>query len=79
MGALGNLEQEDIMMCRRSHPHVMFLISIQLLRETKYWCWGCTCGICVVKVWAATLIKQLVGSLRGNQERFNPLRSIKLE
>jgi hypothetical protein len=35
MGASRNLEQEDTMMCSKSHPHAMFLISVQLLKETK--------------------------------------------
>jgi len=58
MGAPGILEQKDTMKCRRSHPPVLFLVSVQLMKKTMWWCWGCTCGIFVVEVWVATFNKQ---------------------
>jgi hypothetical protein len=40
----------------------------KFLRGTMWWCQDSICGISIVGVWGATLIKQPIDSSRGNQE-----------
>jgi hypothetical protein len=61
MGVLGILEQEDTVRFKRSQLHALFLVYVQFLNETTWWCWGNICGVFVIEWWVAILINnQLV-------------------
>jgi hypothetical protein len=78
MGAPWILEQEDVVRFRWSQIPILFLVFAQLLNETSN-----DVGVAYVGflLWMMSCHtpQQPVGSLKGNQERYDPLKSIKLE